>query len=153
MTFAVGEHGGPYRIIVLHLGGSDRIKGGAGLIKEDDLRLGGDGAGDAESLLLPAGKGKGAGIQPVPDLLPQGGFFETLLYHLIEGPLFADPLNPEAVGRILIDTLGKGIGLLKHHPDASSHLSNVQIVRIDIGAVVEDLPLKTELRYEVIHPV
>ena len=43
---------------LLDLERGDRVEGRAGLVHQDDLGLDGDGAGDAEPLLLAAGKGE-----------------------------------------------------------------------------------------------
>src|SRR4029079_11079787 len=56
----------------LDLGGRDRIERGARLIEQNDFRLNGDGSGDAEPLLLTAGKAEAAGVELVLDLIPQG---------------------------------------------------------------------------------
>ena len=39
---------------LLDLGGRDRVEGRGRLVEQDHLRLDGDGAGDAQALLLPA---------------------------------------------------------------------------------------------------
>ena len=59
--------------------GGDGVEGGAGLVHEDDLGLGGDGPGDAQPLLLAARQLRGRRLQPVLHLVPQGGLAQRLL--------------------------------------------------------------------------
>ncbi len=56
----------------LHFAGRDRVQAGGGLVEQDDLRLQGQDARQAQALLLPAGKGDGRVVQAVLDLVPQG---------------------------------------------------------------------------------
>jgi hypothetical protein len=51
----------------------DRVERGAGLVHQQDVRLGGDGAGDAEALLLTARQGEAAVLELVLDLVPERG--------------------------------------------------------------------------------
>src|SRR5689334_17816982 len=53
---------------VLDRGGGDRVEGGAGLVHQQDLGLDGDGAGDAEALLLTAGEAHAGLVEAVLDL-------------------------------------------------------------------------------------
>src|SRR5258706_5181006 len=55
----------------LDLGGRNRIERRAWLVEQNDLGPNGDGAGDAKPLLLAAGQAEPAGLEPVPDLVPQ----------------------------------------------------------------------------------
>ena len=58
---------------VLDPGRGDRVDGRARLVEEDDLRLDGQGPGDAQPLLLAAGKVQGVVLQTILHLVPQGG--------------------------------------------------------------------------------
>ena len=58
---------------VLDFRRGDRVEGGGGLVEEEDFRLGGQGAGDAQALLLAAGELDGRLVQPVFDFVPEGG--------------------------------------------------------------------------------
>ena len=60
----------------------DRVDGGSRLVEQKNIRFGGDCAGDAETLLLPAGKSQSAAVEFVLDLVPEGGF---------PGRAFSDP--------------------------------------------------------------
>ena len=50
----------------LDLGGGDRVERRAGLVHQDHLGIDGDGAGDAQPLLLAAGQGRAAFVQGGP---------------------------------------------------------------------------------------
>ena len=54
-----------------------RIERRGRLVHEQDLRIDGQGAGDAQPLLLPAGKAQGVVVQPVLDLVPQAGALQA----------------------------------------------------------------------------
>src|SRR5581483_4267590 len=62
-----GAHG------LLHDAGADRVQGGARLVHQEDLGAEGEGPGDAEALLLPAGEPTPRGPQPVLGLGPESG--------------------------------------------------------------------------------
>jgi hypothetical protein len=49
----------------------DRVQGRAGLVHQQHFGLDGDGAGDAQALLLAAGQAERAFVQAVLDLVPQ----------------------------------------------------------------------------------
>ncbi len=57
----------------LDLGGRERIECRGRLVEEDDLRLDGNGAGDAEALLLAARKAGARSVQLVLDFVPDSG--------------------------------------------------------------------------------
>lgn len=48
------------------------VEGARGLVHEEDVRAGGQGASDAEALLLPAREAKSALVELVLHLVPQG---------------------------------------------------------------------------------
>ena len=49
-----------------------RVEGGGGLVHQQHFRVGRQGPGDAQPLLLAAGQVQGRDVQPVLDLVPQG---------------------------------------------------------------------------------
>src|SRR5437762_780118 len=63
---------------VLDLRRRDRIEGGARLVHQEHLRPHRERAGDAEPLLLPAGKAGPALIERVLHLVPEGGLLQAL---------------------------------------------------------------------------
>ena len=86
-----------------------------GLIHQQHFRLHRQGAGDAQALLLPAGKAQGALLQPVLHFIPDGGGTQALFHDLIQPALVLDAVGPGAEGDVVIDAHGEGVGLLEHH--------------------------------------
>ena len=75
---------------LLDLGRGDRIERRAGLVHQDHLRVDGNGAGDAQALLL-AARQAGAGlVQAILDLFPQAG--------LLRGSSARSPRGPPSNG-------------------------------------------------------
>src|SRR3954468_16228560 len=85
---AVGDAGGLLHVVsddddreaafeavhqLLDRAGGDRVEGRGGLVEEQHVGLDRDRTGDAESLLLAAGKPEGAVLEPVFHLVPEGG--------------------------------------------------------------------------------
>jgi hypothetical protein len=139
---------------LLDLGGGDRIERGAGLVHQDDLGIDGDRPGDAQPLLLPARQGGAAFGEPVLDLLPKPRPLQRLLDDRVELlPPRRQPVDPGAVGDVLVDRLGERVGLLEHHPDPGAQLNDVHAARIDVVAVQLDLPRDPGVRDGVVHPV
>ena len=64
---------------ILDLRRGHRVDGRAGLVHEQDLRLGGDGARDAQPLLLAAGQRVAGLVQLVLDLVPERRTLERVL--------------------------------------------------------------------------
>ena len=75
--------------------GGDGIEGGAGLVHQQHFGFGGDGAGDAETLLLAAGEAKGGGVEAVFDFVPEAGGFEGFFDGFVEEVAFADAVDAE----------------------------------------------------------
>ena len=76
---------------VLDLGGGDGVERRRRLVHQEHLGLDGQGPGDAEALLLPAGEAQGGVIQAVFHLVPEGRLLEALLGDLHELRLFLMP--------------------------------------------------------------
>ena len=85
------------------LGRGDGVEGARWLIKEQNLGICGEGAGDAKALLLTARKGKGAFLQTVFRFLPQRGFFETRLHDFHEIRLLPNPEIARGIGDVIED--------------------------------------------------
>src|SRR5207248_1354502 len=69
---------------LLDLGRRDRVERRAGLIHQDHFRIDGDRPGDAQALLLAAGKRRAALVQAVLDLVPKARAAERLFNDLRE---------------------------------------------------------------------
>ncbi len=64
---------------ILDDAGGDGIEGAARFVEEDHLGIEGEGAGDAEALLLAAGKGGRVLMESVRDFVPETDFTQGLL--------------------------------------------------------------------------
>src|SRR5579864_1834848 len=64
---------------VLDARGRDRIESGARLVHQDDIRLNGDGARDAEPLLLASGQRERGRLEVALDFVPQRGVLQGVL--------------------------------------------------------------------------
>jgi hypothetical protein len=136
-----GEAGAEVEDEFLDFGGGDGVEGGAGLIHEEDLWLDGDGAGDAEALLLAAGEAVGALVKAVFDFVPEGGGAQAFLDNLAGLAGGFGALEGEAVGDVVGDGAGEGVGLLEDHADAAAEGDGVDVRAVDILVIEEDATL------------
>src|SRR5580704_6036889 len=135
------------------LGGRDRIERRAGLVEQDHFRLDGDGAGDAQPLLLPAGEAQAVGVELSLHLLPERGAAQRRLDAPVElrlGQLF---IEPDAERDILVDRHRERCRFLEHHPDAGAQQVEILLGRKNVLAVEQDLALGALVGIEVVHPV
>src|SRR5205807_2860642 len=93
--------------------GRDRIERRARLVHQQDVRLDGDGPGDAEALLLAARETERALLQAVADLVPERGPAEAPLDDRLEIAPTAHAEDAGAVGHVLEDRLGERVRLLE----------------------------------------
>ena len=91
-----------------------------GFVHQQDFGLDGQGAGDAQALLLAARQAQGALFQPVLDLVPQGRAPQAALDDLVQLGLVAHAVQLGAVGDVVVDAHGEGVGLLKDHAHAAA---------------------------------
>ncbi len=123
----------------LDLHGGDGVEGGGGLVHEEDLRLGGDGAGDAKPLLLAAGEADAGLAEIVLHLVPEGGHAEGLLHAVAEEGAVADAVEAQADGDVLGDGHGgEGIGLLEDHADAAADDRGIDLRGVKVLAEEAD---------------
>ena len=62
----------------------DGVERGGRFVHQNDFRLDGDGAGDAEALLLAAGQAERAGVQPVLHLVPQRRAAQAAFHNAVQ---------------------------------------------------------------------
>src|SRR5580704_10375566 len=135
------------------LGGRDRIKCRAGLVEQDHFGLYGDGAGDAQPLLLPAGETQAVGVELSLHLFPERGAAQRRLDAPVElrlGQLF---IEPDAERDILVDRHRERCRFLEHHADAGAQQVEILLGRKNVLAVEQDLALGALVGIEVVHPV
>ena len=135
--------------------GGNRIKRRSRLIKQHQLRLGGERARNTQALLLTSGKIKGQVTQPVFYLVPQGGTLERGFHLVVQGTLVVITTHAQAIGNIFINRLGERIRLLKHHANTHAYLNRVHIRVQQIGVVRVQYQFAfiAISRIEVVHPV
>ena len=111
----------------------DRVKRRAGFVHQQNFGFRRNGPGDAQTLLL-APRQAGAGrMQPVLDLVPDGSAAQSLFHDLVHVRLgLGQPVNPGAIGDVVVDRLGEWVRLLEHHADLGAQLHGVDAVVIDI---------------------
>src|ERR687896_2095364 len=136
---------------VLDLPGGDRVERRAGLVHQDHVGLDREATRDAEALLLAARHAEGVGLESVLDLVPERGVAERALDDLVHAALH--PEHARAEGDVVVDRLGERVRLLEDHADPLAHLDRVDLLRVEVLAVVEHLPLDPRAGDEVVHPV
>src|SRR5882724_10270341 len=137
----------------LDLGGRNRIERRARLVEQDDLGAHGDGAGDAEPLLLAAGQAQARGVQLVLDLVLQRAAAQRLFdaaVHLGLGDLLVEA---DAERDVLVDRHRKRRRLLEHHADPRPQQIEVETWIEDVGMVQHQLAGGALPRIEIVHPV
>ena len=105
------------------------------------------------SCLLAAGEAQRILLQPVLYLVPDGGTPQGALHQLVQLGLAADAVGPGAVGNVVIDAHGEGIGFLKHHADLTAQAAHVRSRRIDIFPPIADLAGDLHPRHQIVHAV
>ena len=113
----------------------------------------GHGPGDAQTLVLAAGESQGRLVQPVLDLVPEGGPLQALFHRLVQRAAVADAGDPQAVGDVLIDRLGKGRRLLEDHAHLLPQLDHVGRAVEDLLAVDENAAGGADVVDQVVHAV
>ena len=101
---------------VLDASSRNRIQRRAGLVHQDNFGIDGNRARDTQPLLLTPGQ-TGAGLmETILDLLPQPGPPQADVDDLVElTAIGGKPVNPRAVGDILVNRFRERIGLLENH--------------------------------------
>ena len=132
--------------------GGNRIQRGTRLVHQDHVGPHGDGAGDAQPLLLATGQPERGLLELVFDLSPQRCLGQRLLDQIVHvGDLHAGDAG--TVSDVVVDRLREGVGLLEHHADASADLDWVDILRVDVVVLEEHLSFDAGAVHEVVHPV
>ncbi len=129
------------------------IESGRRLVEKKDLGAHGQGPGDAEALLLSAGKKGPLAVQRIlhfpPQPRPAQRFFDDLI-HL--APAHLDPVQVVPGDHVVIDTHGgKRIRPLKDHPHLAPHDDRIGL--INIMPLEQDLPGHPGVGRKFMHPV
>src|SRR5579875_2335797 len=131
----------------------DRVERGSRLVEQQYLRLDGDGAGDAQALLLAARQRQPALVQLVLDLTPQRrppqGLFDTL----VELARARALLEPYAEGDVVVDRHRERRWLLEDHADARAQQVQVLARVEDVLAVDQHLAGRALVGIELVDAV
>ena len=156
---AVGDPGGLLHVVgddhdreaafeavhqVLDRAGGDRVERRGGLVEQQHVGLDRDRAGDAEALLLATGEAEGAVLEPVFDLVPEGGAAQGFLDPLVQAGAHTEVARRP--GDVVVDRLREGVRFLEDHADPPPHLDLVDVAAVDVVAVVEDLAARSGSR-------
>ena len=133
--------------------GGDGVEGCAGFVHEEDLRAIGDGAGDAEALLLTAGEAEGAFMKFVFNLVPEGGLAEGLLDDLVELGFVVATGDTKGEDDVLVDGFGEGVVFLEDHTDAFAEGDDFEYWVKQAGAVEADITGVADAIDEIVHAV
>src|SRR5262249_43969587 len=126
---------------ILDPGRRDRVERRARLVHEDDLGLHGDGAGDAEPLLLAARHPERRRLQAVLDLVPEGRAPQGPLDDVVELALLADAVDLRAERDVVVDALRERVRPLEDHPDAPADFGRRDVRSVQVDAVVHQRAL------------
>ena len=138
---------------VLDLRGGNRVQCGGRLIHEQDIRLDGQCTGDAETLLLSAGKTERGLSETILQLIPDGRLAKRGLDDLIELLLVADTVRTWTIGHIVIDRHRERIRLLEDHTDPLTKCIDIDILLIDVLPIEKDLTIDTAALHQIVHAV
>ena len=76
-------------------------------------------------------------FQSVLHFSPDGRIPQGLLHNLVQLPPVLDSMGTGAVGNVVVDAHGKGIGLLEHHPHPLAQQVHVHAA-VDVLAVQQN---------------
>ena len=124
-----------------------------GLIHQQHFGLDGQSACDAQALLLAAGKAQSALLQAVLDLVPEGSALQGAFHQLVKLGFVVHPVELGAVGDVIVDAHGEGVGLLEHHAHPAAQLGELHLVGEDILPPQPDIALDADAGDQVVHPV
>lgn len=138
---------------VFHLVGRDWVQGRAGFVEQENFRLGRDGSGDAEPLLLSARKRESTFLEPGADFIPQGGPFEGLFGHGIDDGAIPLAVDFQRIDDVIENAHRKGVGLLKDHAHPFAQLDDIHARAVNRIAGQPHVPLDFDGIDQVVHPV
>jgi hypothetical protein len=134
--------------------GALRVERRRRLVQQDDFGRRGDGTSQAEPLLLAAGQGHSAGLEPVLDLLPECRLAKSALDRVVELRSRDAPVEPEPRGHIVEHRHGgKRRRALKHHAHPPAQLHHVDPRGVDVFAVEQHPAGDPAVLRQLVHPV
>src|SRR5580658_1971299 len=131
----------------------DRIERRGGLVEEQDLRLDGDGARDAETLLLAAREREPALAELVLDLFPERRAPQRLFDALVERAGREPLVEADAESDIVVNRHREGRRLLEYHADLCAQQVQILSGLEDVAAIDQHLAGGALSRIELIDAV
>ncbi len=104
-------------------------------------------------MLLAARNGHGALFQVVLDLVKQRCPPEGFFHNLVQLGAAADAMGTRAVGNVVIDGHGEGVGLLEHHAYPFAQQVHIHAGGKDVLPVQMDIAGDAAAGDQVVHPV
>jgi len=133
--------------------GGNRIQCGSRLIEQEHLRLDGDGAGDAQTLLLPAGQASAALFQLVLHFHPQRGLFQCPFHAIIHIVLVQIVIEFHAEGDVVVDGHRERGGFLEHHAYLGAQGVEILLLVQKIFPIQQNFASGSLLGVELVHAV
>jgi hypothetical protein len=133
----------------------DRVERRARFVHQEDLGLDGDGPGDAQPLLLPAGQARAGPAEPVLDLFPEVGAPQRPLDEVV-GLGLPQPLAVELLAgeHVVRDRHRRErVRALEHHADLAAHGDGIDPRSVQVDAVDEDRALDVGAGDDLVHAV
>ena len=138
---------------LLHLHGGAGVQCAGGLVHQQHFGLHRQCTGDAQTLLLAAGKAQRALFQAVLHLVPQGRAPQAAFHQLVQLSLIAHAVQLGAVGDVVVNAHGEGIGLLEHHAHPAAQVGKLHFPGKDVLALQPHITLDEHIRHKVVHAV
>jgi len=139
-------------------GGGDGVEGRGRFVEEEDVGADGDGAGDAQALLLAAREAEARGVELVFHLGPEGGVAEGGFDSLVHLGAAQAGVHAQGEGDVFIDRHREGGRFLEHHAHPGAQPGDVAVMGEaaageDVFAVEQDFAVDPVARIKVADPV
>ena len=130
----------------------NRIERGRRFIHENDFGIDRNRAGDANTLLLPAGKSERAFMQTVTDFVPNRRLFQASFHRFIQNRFLFDPHRFQRKRDVIINAHRERVRLLEYHPDLPAQLIDIMYIKYILSAIQYFAGDPTAFN-QIIHPV
>ena len=118
---------------------------------EQHLRLHSQGTGNAQALLLPAGKPKRRALQAVFDFFKNGGPAQGKLHFFGNQAFVPQAIDAQAVGHVFINGFVERIGLLKHHAHTAAQRNHIRIRTVHILPIQNNFAFNARSGNKIVH--
>ena len=87
------------------------------------------------------------------DFIPYGRIPQRTLYDFVQLHLVGDAVGTGAVGNIIVDAHGEGIGFLEHHANLLAQLVHIHFLGENVGALISNVTGDLHAGDQVVHAV